>query len=63
MEEVESVVETICTSWINGQKKQAVRQLSQAEDFDSVIDEIAGTHFLGAEDKVRFFAFALKSKD
>lgn len=56
-------VETIYESWVNGQKKQAVKQLREAEDYFDTINEIKGSELIPESEKVELFAYALKYLD
>ena len=59
MDEIYEKAEEICTSWINGQKKQAVKQLLGSDSYNEVVDAVAESESLSAEEKVRFFAYVL----
>lgn len=55
-------VEIILESWTNGQKKQAARQLNEAKDYDGTISDIVESEVWPESEKVKFFAYALKSQ-
>ncbi len=62
-EEIEEIVVTICESWINGQRKQAAKQLLGADDYNEIVRDLVRSDLLSDQEKINLFAYVLMFND